>query len=343
MSGPAERPRISGAGPATIATVGEAESEAQVAATLSALAYLGAGQTPERQLELISGLLAEDRLPTRKAWQVVWGPAELGGDLAFIAAGPDQAQAVVIRGTIVENLFDLVQDSEVGTQVALPFPAPDFPAARISLGASLAWRNLSSMTAGVGSSIGSTMLQFLKQLPAGSRLLVTGHSLGGQMASVVAAWLDSALQAGSTALVPITFAAPTAGDDQFATHFDAIFGEATRYYSDLDVVPLLWTRAGLDQIREMYAGGPRCEAGCLLAVDAARERIGDLVYQQPSKAARLESRLYGTSGAGQFEQEVLDQHRPLLYMFLLGIPPAAIQLIDPSWQPPSGAAAENDG
>jgi hypothetical protein len=28
----------------------------------------------------------------------------------------------------------------------------------------------------------------------------------------------------------------------------------------------------------------------------------------------------GTSGLGQFEREVLDQHRPLLYMFLLGSP-----------------------
>jgi hypothetical protein len=93
--------------------------DAQVAETLSALAYLGAGQPPERQLELISGLLAEAHLPTRAEWRVVWGPAEVEGDLAYIASGPGGQHAVVIRGTIVDNVFDMIQDSEVGSQLPL--------------------------------------------------------------------------------------------------------------------------------------------------------------------------------------------------------------------------------
>ena len=319
--------------------VAHSTADAHVAAVLSALAYLGAAQAPEQQLRLISDLLANVGLPTRKAWQVVWGPAELGGDLVYIAAGPDQEHAVVVRGTIVDNVFDLIQDSEIGVQVPLPFPAPSFPEARISRGASAAWQNLSSMRARVGSSSGSTMLQFLEQVPAGSRVLVTGHSLGGQMAGVVSAWLDSALPAGKMALTPITFAAPTAGDHEFASHFDVVFDEGTRYYSDLDVVPLLWTREGLDHIRDLYVGGPRCQAGCRLATDAAQERIQGLVYEHPSNPVQLVSQLYRTNGVGQFEREALDQHRPLIYMYLLGIPTEAVQLIDPRWQPRASRGA----
>jgi hypothetical protein len=107
-------------------------------------------------------------------------------------------------------------------------------------------------------------------------------------------------------------------------------------------VPLLWTRAELDRIKQMYSAGARCEAACRLVVDAAEDRVRNVDYEQPTNAVGLRSRLYSTTGLGEFEREILDQHRPLLYMFLLGVSPAAVQLIDPTWQPPPDQADPNE-
>ena len=85
------------------------------------------------------------------------------------------------------------------------------------------------------------------------------------------------------------------------------------------------------QIEQMYADGPRCEA----AMELARDRLDKVVYEHPSQAIGLPSRLYDTTGLGNFERDVLDQHRALLYMFLLGVPRDTARLINPKWQPPS--------
>src|SRR6476620_10763686 len=48
--------------------------------------------------------------------------------------------------------------------------------------------------------------------------IVTGHSLGGCLATVVAPWMRALLPDKIT-IQPITFAAPTAGDEEFAAYY----------------------------------------------------------------------------------------------------------------------------
>jgi predicted lipase len=57
---------------------------------------------------------------------------------------------------------------------------------------------------------------FLKGVPAGSTIYVTGHSLGGCLASATAPYLAQEL-GGAGGLRVYTFAAPSAGDATFAS------------------------------------------------------------------------------------------------------------------------------
>ncbi len=75
--------------------------------------------------------------------------------------------------------------------------------------------------------------------PAGAkRVYVTGHSLGGAMASI-GAWILQAAPYGITSEQVVTFAAPKPGDGAFQTAYQKLFPNQIRYENDDDLVPLL--------------------------------------------------------------------------------------------------------
>src|SRR5581483_2631925 len=87
---------------------------------------------------------------------------------------------------------------------------------------------------------------YLQQLPAVASLMVTGHSLGGGLAPVLAAWL--AWRFGDASRLKVyTFAAPSPGNAAFAAYFNRLFRDPTgktstayRIYNTLDLVPNAW-------------------------------------------------------------------------------------------------------
>jgi hypothetical protein len=92
------------------------------------------------------------------------------------------------------------------------------------------------------SSGGSDILSFVSRFAStnpGVPLVVTGHSLGGCQATVMAAFLGDALAASSlpATIVPHAFAPPTAGTPGFAAKFAAQFPDAHLWWNTFDVVP----------------------------------------------------------------------------------------------------------
>ncbi|OWJ65151.1 lipase family protein [Inquilinus limosus] len=184
------------------------------------------------------------------SWSVVWGPAKDWDDsnLAYAAAYTDAASnvpvllVVCLRGTDVHVddpwgiLKQLFEDLRVPDQVALPW-APSTETARIAKGTLSALEVIQKL-----SSNGQTLAEFVpgylnaNQQPV---LVVTGHSLGGALTTVVAPWLQS-LGTITTQIVPATFAAPTAGNADFATLFAQDFTYSMRYWNDYDIVPNAW-------------------------------------------------------------------------------------------------------
>jgi len=317
----------------------------QNAGVLAAVSYLAPSDPPSTQIADMTAALGQTALPTAGAWQIVWGPADLGGNLMYIAqlqgSGAGSQVAVVIRGTIFDFPSNLMDDGEAATQVTLPFPAPAgfSTTAKISYGAGNAWNHLASMVPSVGSS-SLDAYQFLKSLPGPVSVLVTGHSLGGQLATVAAVWIAGFLPTANVQDIQvITFAAPTAGNPDFASSFDTLFqGKAVRYFTDLDMVPRLWVQTGdydLDSIRQLFPGGPRCDLGCNSAVSTAEKIVAKVTYAQPATAQMLSSSVYSEGATGAFEEEGSQQHRMLLYLYLLGVAAPVIQAaFDATWSPP---------
>lgn len=308
----------------------------QVAAVLAALAYADPSASPEAQLAAMNAALASPDLPTQApGWSIVWGPATHDEDLVFVARAAGGTTAVAVRGTVVEDWTDLTEDRRVGIQEPLPFTAPaGFEDAAISHGVIECWQFLSQATGMDGE---TTLLAFLSGLPAGAPVVVTGHSLGGQVATVVAVWLAGALP-GNTYL-PITFAAPTAGDPAFAAAYDAAFPTAVRYYGELDVIPRLWTAEGVASIKQLFPSpGPRCDLVCHGVVDLGLELVRHVTYQQPANGVELPSQLFRTGPLARFADELIDQHGSVYYMYRLGVSLAGVQVLNPKWTPPGGGA-----
>src|SRR5690242_928689 len=191
-------------------------------------------------------------------WQCVWGPAYDDSNLVFAAAcgssaGQPAQVAVVTRGTDANVdhcglIKQVIEDWDVVSHRKLPW-APESDS-RIAQGTLDAFDVVTKLRHPNGK---QTLLEFLTKFLGAhpsAQLIVTGHSLGGCWSTVLAAWLSFALPSAATQIVPVTFAAPTAGNPEFANRFSSSFPSALRYVNTMDVVPYAWQH--LDTMTEVY-------------------------------------------------------------------------------------------
>ena len=179
-------------------------------------------------------------LPT---WDVVWESThEINGNNAFIAKSGNQ-YAVSIRGSILNfswaafyNWF--YQDFNIFTQVAWPYKqSTGSSKPMISQGSMNGLNNLNQLK----NSSGETIINYLiKNVGSSDSLLITGHSLGANLATVLAPFINYQYKTQRIALPNMsvmTFAAATAGNKDFATEYDALFPNSWRFYNSIDIVP----------------------------------------------------------------------------------------------------------
>jgi len=137
-------------------------------------------------------------------------------NLAYLAFNPNigisgiinPSYALVLRGTVGGSPIDTSEDMEVG--LMLPFAAGGMPGngnlGNISQGAMEAFTDIL---------MGTDLLSVLAD-PVPPVLYVVGHSLGGAMVTTVSLYLAAANVLPLDRILPYTFAAPTAGDANFA-------------------------------------------------------------------------------------------------------------------------------
>ena len=213
---------------------------AELAMTLSTLAYVDENRTATQQQMIgeINAALDEARYPS---WRVVWGPA-LNADrsnLLYAARNSQTGQlAVSIRGSDFSFWLNWIEDLAVLRVVPYTEFVPTAGnSAQIAFGTAVGLRQILRAQDGTES-----LETFLTAVPEGTPILITGHSLGGCLASVlapcVADWRGSA-----SSLAVYTIAAPSPGNADFAVYYNKLFTDpsghstAFRFFNNLDVVP----------------------------------------------------------------------------------------------------------
>jgi hypothetical protein len=311
------------------------------------------GETIEQQaLRILTGIsstLQDTSLATGGLWNAVWlALTPDGGNVAYVATCPSlNAFAVCLRGTQFSSLVDLGEDLAVSEVAQF---TPGASALLVSKGAMKAFADVTGTT-GVP---GGNLLQILTALLAAASaspqptVYVTGHSLGGAIATMIALYLaELAAQktwTNTPAISAYTFAAPTAGLQSFAGAYDHVLGtspnQAWRVYNQWDAVPYAW--ADLKYVEDNFYPGPTAKSpdnpGPLktLAVktllDTVAKLPGNNVYVQTNgnsskgKNTVLLNIDYDTNDpssthttTGDFLGQIAFQHN--CYLQLLGAPP----------------------
>lgn len=274
--------------------------------------------------------------PGGGSWSLAWGPAQdpSEANLAYVAVrhspeGQPLSVAVVVRGTDWDLRYvsllglwnQIVEDLGADSQEAPPWPGPSD--VRIASGTADALGRVGSMTAD-GQSLVDVLAQFYHGGNRQAPLLLTGHSLGGCVTTVLAPWLRAQLRQQSLfpTIVPTTFAGPTAGNPAFANAFHGAFPTARSYRNTLDIVPK--AMAELLEIPLIYEQAdvwpPADVASAIVGYNFWLDWCGVSYADIPDSSA-----LPGTwltpdpsDPLGPWLDEVLQQHDTKTYMSLLG-------------------------
>lgn len=226
------------------------QNEAGVMMTLSALCYVAEGSTNALQIrDSINIQLADSNYATGGNWKICWGPgiSPTGNNLVYMAVdstGDSLQYAICVRGTVF-NFANIVEDIEVWDMEKWPFSGNGDS---IALGSYKGLDTLLNTTDPVtlmGLQSYLTTLNAPKQ-----KMFITGHSLGGAMATLITKWfLDLGFTA-SFKLETYTFAAPTVGNTNFVNSYHSQMlvtgSQSHRCVNTKDVVPYAW--AGLPNI-----------------------------------------------------------------------------------------------
>jgi Lipase (class 3) len=321
-------------------------AEAQLLITLSGFAYMDSSPLPgetvadqeARMRRDIDAALAESDYAS---WHVVWGPG-LSGDRAnmlYVAGRSDSDQlAVVIRGTEWEFWLNWIEDfASVLPLVPYTDVLPSVPAGvpEIAVGTDIGLQLLLQTQASTLDGQNIDVATFLAQAGADAEVFVTGHSLGGCLASVLAPSLAYRLGSANNFKV-YTFAAPTAGNQDFADYYDRLFTDSSglirsyRVYNDLDIVPASW--ASLPSIAARYTPAPQCSERIKQLIAQVQDVVGAWYVQPGALANGSAHRLQGQittpiavpltpdRGSLLFFYEVGQQHATETYMQLLEAP-----------------------
>jgi hypothetical protein len=287
----------------------------KVLMTMAGLAY---GE-PDR----LPGYLLNDPL-TGGAWTPAWIAQAVDDPVTFAFIAQHQVTGdfvVAIRGTY-PNPFgraywdDGNLDKPFGTMQ--PWPGAEASGAKVSKGTWSAFQNLKALSNGT-----LTFERKLLNLPRDAVVHVTGHSLGGTLAPVLALWLTETAQLAPANVV--AFAGLTPGNGRFARLFGdgtALADRVWRYNNTLDTVGYGWDR--IWQTRRFYEPAPR--GGLLVALLIGLTRLALIPYGFTAigKEVPLTGRVLTTAvdhGLIAYLLENLSQHLPGTYLQLLHAPP----------------------
>jgi Lipase (class 3) len=194
-------------------------------------------------------------------WQTIFAPNFENGNYAVIleSLANTSQLAIVIQGT--KDAWQMLND--FGINSPGPFVnssnAPIISEASIANGANTALNNVLNLQDGSGESF-ETALSGMDW--SQYSVLITGHSLGGTIASLLAPWLASLILDEAPLIEPlppqmqaVTFAAFAAGNQQFADYLNNSPGYQPNINVN-DIVPHVWATGGTYSVGYIYGTFP---------------------------------------------------------------------------------------
>jgi triacylglycerol lipase len=284
-----------------------------------------------QDITTIPALVLKTPVPMAGAqWRCMWGPTQDSdqSNLVFVAGffptptqGP-QSICVTIRGTDVDvddiwGVFEQIwEDLDAAYQTRLPW-APPGDQSLIARGTLDGLQIIEGLT-----SNGQSLANFLTQFYAvptrqGVTAIVTGHSLGGCLATVVAPWMRAMLPS-NVVIQPITFAAPTAGNNAFAQYYTTTFQTARRFENTLDIIPKAFQSLGdIDGIYGSY--GLWAPYFVEFSIDGMIElmKLTGASYVQPSRGQQILPGAFLLNDRYDWYAQALHQHHLATYLSLL--------------------------
>ncbi|MEY9934594.1 hypothetical protein ABH926_009262 [Catenulispora sp. GP43] len=327
------------------------------------------GETQQQQCERIAAGITLQLNANAPGWETKWLlMTPTNANLAYIAVDSASNQvAVVLRGTNA-NVTDTMEDFAVGTVV--PFPASGATTTvSVSSGAMAAFTEVvNTEAAALGNLVGGAMEQalvtVLSSMPEGATVFVIGHSLGGCIATMITPYLVTQCTRNQWPKPPsfgiLTFAAPTAGLQTFATYFDdnlinnSVLVQCDFFVNVYDIVPQAWATLGnvLDdpynkdpskKNSPWYPKGTQVTGELADLVRIIETLPGNNVYVQPGPSNQQTlNTTYGLSNEKltantleDFTGQIGFQHENATYLALLGSPlklltPPAVDGVTPA-------------
>ena len=314
------------------------DPDVKVAITLASVAYKGEGQGLPWKLTLMNNTLERPDLPTAGNWMITFGPVEFESDLWFVAEGPDASGAptlaLVIRGTQMRKWASIKQDLELGLR-DLPFPVPGAdPEVKVSHGFANAFDRLVRAADYAGRNALGYLKSRLGDGGGPESIHVIGHSLGGALAPMVGIWLKTEFPVRAVRVFP--FGGQSTGNGQFRDLYRGMFcDQPSRWITSLDVTPLMF--ADLDKVEGYWPGLPPPDYVEAIVNDAYFRGLWSQ-YRSTPDAFVLPAAMYMyfVGDPHAWTTQTHQQHEHKYYMWLAGVPEAAIRSAFGAWSPPPG-------
>lgn len=227
--------------------MGVTSTQIFAAANLAMIAYTDEADPQQQKTDIMTALGALGS-SANGPWTLTWGPANNDGVLAYVAQGADGTYALAFRGSLsdddAEGFFENWLDDGSSLSV-VPWLYPQ------NVGANIATGNNAALALAIGLTDPTTdagLLDYLRTTAAANNgsiaLAVCGHSLGAALTNLAAAWIVDQLPKApgvSATVTPFTFAAPTVGDQAFASLYNMLFGSSSyACINTQDIVPMAW-------------------------------------------------------------------------------------------------------
>jgi hypothetical protein len=310
---------------------GYSNDESGVCMTLASLAYVNENNSAYIKDSLIVQL-SNQNYATGGAWKLAWGPALSSDKANMMYVVKDTVQnpdmyAIAIRGTDWCFLTNIEQDILVYDLV--PYTYSGNINDSISQGSSSGLTTLLSLRDPVTHKTFVEYLNVLQRPQPGTKhdLFITGHSLGGALATVLTSWF---LDKGYGSLFNIksyTFAAPMVGNAGYVQHFNNIISasnsESHRVINPNDIIPRFVGDIDSILLQQIPIKLPLSIETALIAIYAYFTSEGILYYHVGQAQYLGTKQTTGCSSGSYFDQYecwVGFEHDHNTYLTLLGAP-----------------------